>query len=281
MSQFDKLSLEEKREKVLNLRPIDDIFFEAIAEEREVCQEILQTIMQDKNLIVENSITQHNESNLYGRGVRLDALCTLGDGSKCNIEVQRSNNDNHLKRARFNASSITVRESNTGETFEEVISLVVVYISEFDFLHEGKTIYHIDKVVRETGQIVDDGLQEIFVNTTIDDGSDISALMSCFIKKEVNDPRFPALTKRVNFLKGTEKGLSSMSEFWRDYVKEEREEARTEGKEEGRAEGIAEGRIEGRSELLSNAINGGMSKETIISILQFTEEEYNACITSK
>ena len=45
-------------------------------------------------------------------------------------------------------------------------------------------VYHIDKIIRENGAIVDDGLHEIFVNTTVNDGTAIADLMSCFIKKE-------------------------------------------------------------------------------------------------
>lgn len=98
----------------------------------------------------------------------------MGSGIKCNIEVKRADNDNHLKRVRFNASTITVRESEPGEKFDDVIELYVVYISEFDFLKGGKTIYHVDKVLRETGTVIDDGLHEIFINTVIDDGTDIA-----------------------------------------------------------------------------------------------------------
>lgn len=75
------------------------------------CQEILRTILEDEKLIVNDVIVQSSERNIYGRSVRLDALCMLGDGSLCNIEIQRSDSDNHLKRARFNAASITVKES--------------------------------------------------------------------------------------------------------------------------------------------------------------------------
>lgn len=128
------------------------------------CQEILRTILEDVNLTVQDVIVQSSERNLYGRSVRLDALCTLGSGIRCNIEVQRMDNDDHLKRARFNASSITVRESQTGEKYKGVVTLYIVYISEFDFLKEGLTVYHVDKTIRETGTTVDDGLHEIFVN---------------------------------------------------------------------------------------------------------------------
>ena len=63
------------------------------------CQEILRTILEDEKLIVNDVIVQSSERNIYGRSVRLDALCMLGDGSLCNIEIQRSDSDNHLKRA--------------------------------------------------------------------------------------------------------------------------------------------------------------------------------------
>ena len=211
------MELWEKFEKVKDFRPIDDVFFEVLAQNISVCQEILRVILEDVNLTVEDVVVQCSERNLYGRSVRLDALCRLGNGVKCNIEVQRSNNDNHLKRARFNASSITVKESNPGENFEDIVELYIVYISEFDFLKGGKTIYHVDKVLRETGTVVNDGLHEIFVNTVIDDGTDIADLMACFVKKEVKNPKFPALSAEVSRLKETEGGAQSVCEVMEIY----------------------------------------------------------------
>lgn len=152
-----ELTAEEKIEKIRNLRPIDDVFFEVLAENKEVCQEMLCTILEDPHLQVLDVIVQSSKRNLYGRSVRLDALCILGDGSRVNIEVQRSDNDDHLKRARFNAASITVKDSNTGDDYSGLAEVIVVYISEFDFLQGGKTIYHVDKVLRETGTVIDDG----------------------------------------------------------------------------------------------------------------------------
>lgn len=70
-------SLAEKRERIKKLRPIDDVFFEVLADDLEVCQEILRTILEDD--------------------------------SRCNIEVQRANSDNHLKRARYNAGVLSQR----------------------------------------------------------------------------------------------------------------------------------------------------------------------------
>ena len=139
------MTLEEKIEQVKNFRPIDDTFFEVMADDIGVCQEMLGIILEDEKLIVKDVIVQSSERNLYGRSVRLDALCILGNGKKCNVEVQRSNKDHHLKRVRFNASVITVRDSQTDDKFEETIDLIVVYISEFDIFKCGRVIYHVDR----------------------------------------------------------------------------------------------------------------------------------------
>lgn len=243
----------EKLQKVRNLRPIDDVFFEVLAKNKGVCQEMLRVILEDGKLIVSDVIVQSSERNIYGRSVRLDALCTLGDGTKCNIEVQRSNNDNHLKRARFNASSITVKESEAGDRFEDIIELYIVYISEFDFLKGDKTIYHIDKVIRENGEIVDDGLHEIFVNTTIDDGTDIAELMSCFTKKEVKNEKFPHLSSEVQRLKTTEGGARAVCEVMEKY---EKAAVKTE-----------------RINAIINLILEKATKEFILK-LKYSEEEY-------
>ena len=97
---------------------------------------------------------QKSVRNLVGRSVRVDALCQLGTGEKVNIEVQRSDKDHHLKRIRYNASCITASETEPGERFENVPTVIMVYISEFDFLKGNRTIYHINHVIRETGAAV-------------------------------------------------------------------------------------------------------------------------------
>lgn len=191
------------------------------------------------------------------RFVRLDALCILGDGARCNIEVQRAHSDDHLKRARYNAASIVTRNAEPGERFENVPRVIIVYISESDFLGYGKTIYHIDKVIRENGETIDDGLQEVFVNTCVDDGTDIADLMRCFMQREVHDPRFPKLSSRVNYLKENEGGVSAMCELMERYMNEAEEKGK---------------KLE-RIEAIRNLIHENFDKETILR-LKYTEAEY-------
>ncbi len=236
--------MKHTREEILTIlqeqRPIDDVLFEVLASDKDFCQEILRVILEDEALIVEEVEVQKEEKNLVGRSVRLDALCILGDGTLCNVEVQRSNNDNNFKRIRYNASCITASETEPGSRFENVPNVIIVYISEFDILKQNKTTYHIDKIVRETGKKIEDGLQTVCVNCKVNDGSRIAKLMQLFKQSEVNEPEFPAFTNRMQYIKHSEGGKREM------YGVAERihllgvEEGKQEGRQEGKTEMIQE-----------------------------------------
>lgn len=253
------MELQKKIDAVQEMRLLEDVFFEAVAQDIPAVQEILRTILEDENLVVETVITQRTISNLYGRGVCLDAMCTMGDGSKCNIEIQRADNDDHLRRARFNAASVTVRESNPGDKFRDVVDVYVVYITEFDIFGYNKTIYHVDKTIRENGVTVDDGLHEVFVNTKIKDGTKISHLMELFTKTQFESKEFPALSKRVNFLKTSEGGKTEMDTVMGKLLKEERAEV--------------------TNKAILNMIDLGLSKDKILT--KYTVEEYETALKSQ
>ena len=221
----NEITIEEKKRKVQDFRPIDDAFFEVLADDANFCQEMLRIILDDDELAVEDVIVQNSARNIYGRSVRLDALCTFANGKKCNVEVQRSDDDDHLRRVRFNASSIAVKDSQAGKKFKTIEDIMVVYISQFDLFEGNRVIYHVDSVIRETGEIVDDGLARVFANTQVKDGTIVSKYLDYFLKKEVNDSKFPELTKRMNYLKHQEGGLQAVCEVMERYEKKAAEEA--------------------------------------------------------
>ena len=214
-------TLEEKIEYVKELRPIDDAFFELLSQDPAVVEEMLRTILGDPGLVVNGVESQETIANVYGRAVRLDCLCTLSNGTSCNIEVQRADDDDHFKRVRVNEAGVTWKSTEKGTSFEETPDVIVVYISEFDILKGGKTTYHVDKVVRETGQIIEDGTANIYVNTKVKDGTDTSELMNLFLQREVNDPKFPKLSYRVNYLKNNQEGVRAMCDVIERYAVDE------------------------------------------------------------
>lgn len=81
-----------------------------------------------------------------------------------------------------------------------------------------------DSVVRESGKVIKDGLERIFVNTKIKDGSVIGELMECFEQTDVQNSKFPQLSSEVEYYKKEQKGRDTMCDvvenFARDYAKE-------------------------------------------------------------
>lgn len=73
----------EMLEKIALLRPIDDVLFAQLVVDIRTCQEMLQKVMKDSNLVVLTVIPQNVVRNIWGRSVILDALCRLGDGTTC------------------------------------------------------------------------------------------------------------------------------------------------------------------------------------------------------
>ena len=106
---------------------------------------------------------------------------------------------------------VTANITEPGTKFEKVPDVIGIYISKFDMFKSGKTVYHIDRVIRETGEVQDNGLQEIYVNTRIDDGSDIAELMRIFKENDAYDfEKFPKVSGRKKQFKESEGGDGTM-----------------------------------------------------------------------
>ncbi len=212
------------REEAKKLVPIDDIMFRKMAEDDGFCQEILRVILNDSKLIVVRNQPQFPVTNLQGRSVILDAHCILGDGREVDIEVQKANDDNHQKRVRYNGSVLTANITDPGVKFEKIPDICVVFISRFDMFKEGLPLYHVDRVVRETGTIVDNGFEEIYVNAAVNDGTDVAELMEVFTEENAYNEKFPLTSAGKHRYRETEEGQQIMCEIIEKLNSEAREE---------------------------------------------------------
>lgn len=250
-------------ERVNELRPIDDVMFHKLMEGEDgeaVCEEMLRVVLNDPKLSVLSVQPQEDMKNLYGRSVRLDALCTLGDGRICNIEVQKANNDNHFKRVRYNEACVTTNTTDPGEDFRNVPDVIMVYISDFDPFHAKRTIYHCYTVCEETGQKVDNGLTEIYLTTKgVEDGSLVKELMKCFNKPIFDHPSFPKLSKRMKHFKNPQGGFYEMCKIMEDYAKQYAEEYA----EDVKSEAI----LSVQKDTIKSLISNGLNLESLTTLL--------------
>ena len=236
----------ERDEYLRGLNPIDDLMFRKMAEHKEFCEEILRVILDDYKLVVTDNTQQFDIKNLQGRSVVLDAKCITGDGRYINIEVQKANDDNHLKRVRYNASVLTANVTETGKQFEFVPDICIIFILAFDLFKGNLPLYHVKKVVMETDQIIDDGLTEIYINAAVDDGSKLAKLMKVFTKNDVYDKAdFPVTSEIKARFKKDEGGTVKMDATLQKWMQESEEIGEKRGEKRGREEGIMLGKEEG------------------------------------
>ena len=246
------------REDAMSLNPMDDALFQKMAENKDFCQEILQVILGDKGLVVLTANPQFVVKNLQGRSCMLDAKCQLGNGKIVNIEVQKSDDDDHQRRVRFNGALLTANLADPGSKFKQVPDVIVVFISKFDIFKSQRSLYHVDRVIRETGEIVENGFTEIYINAEVDDNTDVSELMNVFVQdKAYDDVKFPVTSASKRRYKTTEEGVREMCEVI----------------ERNRAEGRAEGRAERQSELIISMLKNKLKPEQIAQIAHMTVEQ--------
>lgn len=214
----------------MNLRIIDDTLFRLIAERKDACQEILRTLLGDKDLIVHASIPQYEFSGFH-RSITVDCLCELADGALCNIEMQKSNANDDLRRCRFHASIITTNKTPKKTAFGDIPNVKVLYITEYDALGNGQSVTLVKRCQNANGVFspVDDGEEIYFANTVVKDDSEGSKLLQLFLKKDAfYEETFPAISQAMTYFKQSKEGQDRVCKEVENYAKKYAEGIRAE-----------------------------------------------------
>ena len=113
------------------------------------------------------------------------------------------------------------------QEFKELKDTYVIFICQHDKFKENKPIYHVDKIVRETGKVFDDGAHIIYVNGKYRGEDDFGKLAHDFNCKKADNIYFKPLADGVRHFKETEEGRDAMCESFTklaDKVADERAE---------------------------------------------------------
>ncbi len=230
-------TLDEKHTFIARLNVMDDPFFQKIAENPAVCEEILRILLQKPKLKIIQTNTQLFLRNLSAHSVILDALCTDETGAFFNIEIQKDDKkgknakaQEYQKRVRFHLANMDTMLVEKGTPYQQLPDLYAVFISEIDPFQQNCTIYHVRRSLQETDTTIENGVHEIYANTAVNDGTDIAQLLQYF--KDTTDTnakaRFPQLVKQVKFLKETPEGAMIMGNVFDEYAELKVKEAEKE-----------------------------------------------------
>jgi hypothetical protein len=206
----------EDLERLHNLRLLDDDFMTKVFEDTKCAEFLLQIILKRNDLKVTKSTSQYGIKNLQGRSVRLDILAVDQQNHVYNVEIQRSDHGAGVKRARYNSSLIDANVTEPGEQYEALNESYVIFITENDVLKKGLPIYHIERMVTETGEPFGDEEHIVYVNSQIKDETSLGMLMHDFACTEAKDMFYQVLADRVRYFKEDEKGVTVMCKAMED-----------------------------------------------------------------
>ena len=234
-------------ENLKKFRLMDDDFMAVIFEDISCTEFLLRIILSRDDLVVKTVRPQYEIKNLGGRSVRLDIFAEDQEGKTYNIEVQRKDSGAVQKRARYNSSLIDAHITDPGDDYNQLGEVYVIFITEHDVLKAGRPIYHIERTIEETGEKFNDGSHIIYVNSLIQNETELGKLMHDFFCINPDDMNYKILSERVRYFKESERGVKTMCKIMEDFGNDRYNEGWAGGWSGGMAEGIAKGMAGGEA----------------------------------
>ena len=251
---------ERYKEKIKHFTIMNDIFMRNVLKELSCTEYILQVIMNKKELKVIDQTLQKDYKNLQGRSAILDCVAKDAENNFFNVEIQGENDGASPKRARYHCGLLDMNLLNPGNPFDSLPETYVIFITKNDVLGYNRPISHIQRRIKETEDIFQDGQHILYVNSKKQDDTKLGRLMHDLHCKEADEMYSNILASRVHQLKETEEGVNQMCQ--------ELEEIYNEGEQSG----VQKGELKKARETTLALLEMGMSAEQIAKAVNLSIE---------
>ena len=211
---------DEETEKIVDgLTLFDDDLMSLVFDENIPATELVLRIILGRAIKVISVEGQEEMKNpiIGGRNITLDVHAIDVDGQHIDIEVQGDSAGAHVRRARFHSSMMDARMLKENEKFKSLTDSYVIFIYKHDKFGKGLPLYHIDRYVRETEELFEDGSHIIYVNGKYKGDDEIGMLMEDFGSTKSSKIHFPELADGIKHFKETEEGRDIMCEKVKRY----------------------------------------------------------------
>lgn len=213
------------------MRLMDDQFMTMVfAHSKESVQHTLRVILDNNELEVRDVRTQDDIPNLWGHAVRLDVHAIDATGLHYDVEIQRAEQGAPPKRARYNMALLDAELLAKGVDYNKLPEVYIIFIAEYDIYGQGKPLYHVDRTVRETGELFGDGGHIIYANGEYVGEDPMGLLMADFRTSDPAEMNSTILAQATNYYKNTKEGVETMCKIMEDIM--------AQGVTKGRAEGV-------------------------------------------
>ena len=247
---------------------MSDIFMRNVFKNRKCTEHVLRIIMNRMELKVIDQIIQKDYKNLQGRSAILDCVARDSEGRQFDVEVQQESEGASPKRARYHSGLLDMNTLETGQDFDDLIESYVIFITRDDVLGFGLPIYHVNRVLEENGVNFHDGSHIIYVNSKIQDDTELGRLMHDFHCKNAEDMYNSILAERVRELKETSEGVEYMCAAMDQIYQEGMEVGEAKGMAKGMKKGMEKGELKAKKETVISLAEMGLSAEKIAQVVK-------------
>ena len=245
----------------------DDLMSRVFDKNIEATELILRIILGRKIKVIRvNGQEEVRNAEVGGRNITLDVYAMDEDGQEMDIEVQGNSEGAHIRRARYHSSVLDSKMLKEGQPFKKLKDSYVIFIYRHDKFKKGLPVYHIDRYIRETGEIFEDGSHIVYVNGNYKGDDEIGQLMRDFHQVDPDHIHYAELSQGVKHFKEVEKGRDTMCEAVQEYAKEYAQEYAKEYAKEYAISEVAE-------KVKSLMGNTGFTLEKALDILGIQGEE--------
>ena len=259
---------ERYKEKIKHFTIMNDIFMRNVLKETACTEYILQVIMNRTDLKVIDQTLQKDYKNLQGRSAILDCVAKDAENNFFNVEIQGENDGASPKRARYHCGLLDMNLLNPGDPFDRLPETYVIFITKNDVLGYNQPISHIQRRIKETEDIFQDGQHILYVNSKKQDDTELGRLIHDLHCEEADEMYSNILATRVHQLKETEEGVNQMCQ--------ELEEIYNEGEQfgflRGEQSGVQKGELKKARETTLALLEMGMSAEQIAKAVNLSIE---------
>ena len=255
---------ERYKEKIKHFTIMNDIFMRNVLKEISCTEYILQVIMNKKELKVIDQTLQKDYKNLQGRSAILDCVAKDAENNVFNVEIQGENDGASPKRARYHCGLLDMNLLNPGDLFDNLPETYIIFIIKNDIVGYSQPISHIQRRIKETEDIFQDGQHILYVNSKKQDDTELGRLMHDLHCKEADKIYSNVLSARVQQLKETTEGVNQMCQ--------ELEEIYNEGEQSGFLRGEQSGELKKARETALTLLDMGMPAEQIAKAVNLSIE---------
>lgn len=176
------MAKENVNELVDKLTLFDDDLMSRVFDNNIEATELMLRIILGRNINVISVIGQDEikSHEVGGRNITLDVHAIDVNGDEIDIEVQGNSAGAHIRRARYHSSMVDSKMLDEGQEFRRLKDSYIIFIYKHDKFRKGLPVYHIDRYIRETEELFDDGSHIIYVNGNYKGNDEIGQLMNDF-----------------------------------------------------------------------------------------------------